>query len=690
MDMTVQEPENIKCREGGISSLEGPIQDYGTVPFKKIRRKHLINKLNHLNFSEKPVNIVFSTADFTRHLHFEGYVSPCSGTEFAVRIADVKDPGEFFRYRLEYISFKTSTGRFRFTPSFFNIAENGITVDIPSFGEQYGHSDSSYTKANGCTGKLFQNAVEIPGAINSYTSDSFIFKADSDARNGGLINPNMPVHVVIANASGTVFSGDCSITWREPTKGIYHLYPETHDVNRFPSREYRSARIILDNLPQLGLTHPLSGTYMEFRIHDISGTGFSISNRTAMLFPGLRVDDAVVAFPEGTKLICTIQVIHGIRDNEDNRVGLGILDIDPRDHLKLLSVLHQARDANAFLCKKINLQRLMEFFFDSGFIYPEKYLYLQKHRTKILSIYQKLYNTDNNIARHFIYQKGDQILGHLAMVRFYEKSWLIHHHASATEGGMNAGIHVLNQATSFITDSYRFHGMNLHYILCFFRPENRFPKRVFGGLVPRINDKQQCSIDDFAYFHIGVTAGEEESAGGWDLEVPNLYDYQVLMDFYERKSGGLMLEAMDILPHQTQNEGVLKAFAEMDINRGIDLKVLKHNNQIAAFFIYNTSDPGLNMSDLTNNLMIIITNETILEKNILFKFSDGLLRESENTACPLLIYPKESVRNLGIQYEKIYQLWIIRSSLSDIYHEHVEQLFRGSLKNLTSQGTKND
>ena len=654
---------------------------------KKMRRKHLVNKLNHHNFISKPVTAVFSSDELAQSFEYDGYVSPCRETEVSISIPAVGDPNVLLQYSLDYVQIKTGSGIFRFYPEYFHITGDEITVGIPSFGEQLFATTSAYIPAKDCSARVFQNAVELSGHIERFSSQYLIFVSDAQDNSHQLINSDSEAHVLIQNLNGPVFSGDCAIEATYIGSRTFSLKPDQENVHRFPSKEYRSARIILDNLPLLSFHHPMSGMYMEFRIHDISGTGFRISNQNAILIPGLKIHDALVSFPDGTKLSCLIQVIHSRSELEESSVGMGILDIHPQDHVKLLAMLHQARDPFAFLCKKINLHQLIEFFFESGFVYPSKYAYLQKHKEKILSIYEKLYNSDNDVARHFIYQKGNNVLGHLAMLRFSEKGWLIHHHASALEGGMNAGIHVLNQATSFITDSYRFHRMNLNFILCFFRPNNKFPQRVFGSLVPKINDRQQCSIDEFAYVH--MDRGEKPADGneGWTIADPENHDFQALTGFYQESSGGLLLEAMDILPHQSQNAHLSRAYAEIGIQREIRLKILKHHGKPAAFFILNTSDPGLNMSDLTNNLMIIVINAKLLSGKRLLHTAYSICSQAESAGSPLLIYPKEAAEQLEMNPEKAYEFWIIRSSLSDVYHEHVESLFRGSIKNLsTSEG----
>ena len=37
------------------------------------------------------------------------------------------------------------------------------------------------------------------------------------------------------------------------------------------------------------------------------------------------------------------------------KCGLALLDMDIRDHLKLISMLHQAKDKNSYICNEVDL-----------------------------------------------------------------------------------------------------------------------------------------------------------------------------------------------------------------------------------------------------------------------------------------------------------------------------------------------
>ena len=84
----------------------------------------------------------------------------------------------------------------------------------------------------------------------------------------------------------------------------------------------------------------------------------------------------------------------------------------------------------------------------------------------------------------------------------FEKTWLINHHAANSAKRSKAGLVVLEQISRYINESHQFHSTFMDYVACYFRPENKFPNLVFGGVTRKAKDLKKCSIDQFAYIPI--------------------------------------------------------------------------------------------------------------------------------------------------------------------------------------------
>lgn len=234
-------------------------------------------------------------------------------------------------------------------------------------------------------------------------------------------------------------------------------------------------------------------------------------------------------------------------EEEADICGLAIIDMSPEEHTQLLHFLHQLRDPHAFIGKELDMNTLWRFFFASGFLYPEKYQHLLERKQEIKELYKRLYLQTPGIARHFLYREGQEIRGHMAMLRTYENSWLLHHHAASMEKNNFAGLHVLNQAGSFTNNSHRIQSLHMDYLMCYFRKDNKFPKKVFGSIADKIGNPKACSTENLCYFHIPAPGGTlPPLSEDWTLSAAEKDDFADLQDFYDQRSQGLMLETFNL------------------------------------------------------------------------------------------------------------------------------------------------
>jgi len=392
--------------------------------------------------------------------------------------------------------------------------------------------------------------------------------------------------------------------------------------------------------------------------------------------------DLMLNFSDNYKIKCTAQVVfHKTMISSDGqkwaKCGLALLDMDIRDHLKLIALLHQTKDKNSYICNDIDLDHLWDFFFESGFIYPDKYAAIQKNKEQIKETYAKIYTRNPHIARHFIYQDKGTIFGHMAMLRFYESAWMIHHHAARKSTLNKAGLIVLDQIGRMINDSHRLYSLHMDYMICYYRPDNKFPNRVFGGAAKSIKDPKGCSLDGFAYLHFKDFARlPSQLPAEWKIAETHPDDLRDLADFYEHTSGGLMLDAIDLTPEKLDCHDLDKEYDKAGLIRQRQLFSLKKDGSLKAVFMVNTSNVGLNMSDITNCIKIFVTDSNRLDADILRAAVSVVAQATGKEDFPTLLYPASFADDQHIEYEKIYNLWVCSLQYSDEYFRYLGRLLR--------------
>jgi len=500
------------------------------------------------------------------------------------------------------------------------------------------------------------------------------------------LNPAYSANIILSDGTLTIYSGECRIirNFQGLNTRNYILKPLQQEIQRFKKKEYRSERYKLTPSPNITFLHPFTKRRVDLKVVDLSGSGFSVEEdeRRTTLLPGMVLPELSLNFSDNYKIKCSAQVVFRkpvVESNGDEWIksGLALLDMDIQDHLKLIALLHQTKNKNSYICNHVDLDALWNFFFETGFIYPDKYAVIQKNKKQIKETYAKIYTRNPHIARHFIYQDKGAIYGHMAMIRFYENAWMIHHHAARKSSAKKAGLIVLDQIGRMINDSHRLYSLHMGYVLCYYRPDNKFPSRVFGGAAKSIKDPKGCSLDGFACFHVNNRSrSTPDLPDNWRISETRPEDLQELADFYEHTSGGLMLDAIDLKPEKMNYNDLSNEYRQLGLTRGRHLYSLKKNRQVKAVFVANLSDIGLNLSDITNSVKVFVTDKAEISAGILQAAISKVADITGKEEFPTLLYPAAFADELKISYEKIYNLWVLSLQYTDPYFKYLGRLLR--------------
>lgn len=651
-----------------------------------VRRKDLINKINYVNFLGQSLTAIFRHQTYGTELGIPVFPQPCAGDNLDCTWEDGSTvPGS--AYTLQRLELKERDGTVHVVPESASIGEGGIAVALPRQSSIVVPDSTVRYEARNVSSHLIQNGIRLRAELLDYSTENFRLKIfDTDGFGYDLLNPDDDITLVIENGSRVVYSSPCKLSRNPGPLGgrVTTVTPRHSNTPRFPPKEYRAARHPVDASPIVHFRNPLSGIEMSYEVGELSGTGFSVNEADydSRLITGLILFDARMVFADRKAISLTVQTVYREQSAEPgfDRCGMAILDISAEDHLAIISLLQRDKHSDYYLSTRLNIDDLWRFFFESGFIYPKKYRYISEIKDRLRETYEKLYCRPNDIARHFTAQRDSGIFGHLSMVRFYEKAWLIQHHASAAKEGRAAGMRVLQQVGRYANEAYRFRSMNLRFVMAYFRPENRFPARIFGGLEPFVENPQECSVDEFALSHIEVSPHAEN-------RLPPLYsvddmsedDYRCLESFYARSSGGLLLEAMHVPPFgpgSGSESGMELSYRQVGIERSMRLLALHKNDDLVAVIVVNKADVGINLSELTNSITALVIDPASMPKEVFDAVSRDLAREYSTTTIPALVYPREAADTLGINVDRVYAFWIMRMTIIDKYFQHLNRFFR--------------
>jgi len=652
--------------------------------WKEIRQSRLINSLNRINFHEGDIFLNF------RHLKYDTLVSvqakpqPCKDHYFECTWSAPLDVTyNINHYRFENFYFTDGLKQILVEAQLISISENGVKLCLPAKAVEVNSRIVKRHNCNGISLKLIQNGLFFDGGLATFSPSSFSVIIPKEIPFNGLeIKREYPADIIIEKDGTTLYSGPCDIfRISETTDGnTLILKPIINQIQRFKSKKFRSIRQELIPTPNIIFQHPFTGRKVNLRVKNISGAGFSVeeSIENSLLLPGMIIPEAIIEFMPGANITCKSQVVYRTPiDDKDVKCGLVFVDMTILDQIRLSSFLHQAINENAYVCSKINIDDLWDFFFETGFVYPQKYLYMQNNRNKFDYIYKRLYEQDLDIAINFIYQDKGNIYGHMSMFRFYNKTWIINHHAADSSKRSRAGLVVLEQIGRYINEFHRLPSTKMDYVACYFRPENKFPNLVFGGAAR--NSSDGCSVNEFAYLHFNKNTDGSLSSNlpeNWTLSQASYNDLSELIYSYELKYGGLALKALDLEPSKINcDKKINDEFQAYGLKREKYIFALRNKTNLVAVFMVCVTELGMNLSDLTNCIHAFVLEPEKLPSKILHSVFSRLSCYYEQETISALIFPKEYAEIHSIPIDKTYNFWVLDvEKSSDEYFAHVNRL----------------
>jgi hypothetical protein len=652
---------------------------------KKVPRKKLIDQLNYINFSEGAALVVFQHPKYDEIVTRWIKPEPCQEEtvfgcwldpmDFSDSLKDLKVLGLLMESQREITIIRSNS---------LDINDRGITLTLPELGFEIVLRKTNRYPVKDIQAQMIQSGILFSGRLTVFSVKSF--EVEIGAVEGvslKWINDEYPVQVILKDREDIIYSRECQIVKQSGNLQCKTLIlkPQQKPINRFKRREFRAPRKTLHPSPGLFFVHPFIKKMIKLNICDLSTSGFSVEEEveSSTLLPGMIIPDMQIELVNGVTLSCKAQVIYkNSRDENIVKGGFTILNMSNGDYIKLTSLVNKSMNNNLDICGTIELEALWKFFFQSGFIYPKKYHYIQQNKEEFKRIYQRIYNHPTEIERHITYQERGAILGHISMLHVYESTWMLHHFAATPNSRhKRVAITLLQQIERYIIDSHYFESSQMDNIICYFRPDNKFPNLVFGGAARALKDPRICSLDRFAYISYPMVLDRTEGdlPDPWVLAPANREDLEELAYFYNHTSGGQMLRALDLYPEQLGNDRLNLKYQQAGLQRERHLLSIKKNNKVKAILNLTKTDMGLNLSELTNSLSIFVLEPEDLPLETLVRALSQLSLYDHRQMIPILLYPIDYADRWSIPYERVYDLWVFGVDNSDYYFNYINKLF---------------
>lgn len=645
-----------------------------------INQEGLVNRLNYLHFSHRPINAILQHEKYEEYICIKVYPEPCRDDEIVCRWEEGYIPYLVSSYQLKYLLIPKESSVILVPLSGVKGTDKTFSAPLPDRGYVLNERQTARFTCEDISVELAQNGFMTGGKLIDFSHRSFRVQVmQKDRRLRHWYNPDDPATVRLFANGKTFFHGLCYPLHRRQNGCADDIVFLTQEgkIARIPPKKVRNPRRKITPPLLAVFEHPFLKKRIERKVYDLSVAGFSVEDDSvdSILMVGMMIPNLCLLHAGLVVVTCNAQIIHKQAEGDKLLYGVFFTDMDLHSYDRLNNLLGAYTDPHLSFATEIDVDELWEFFFESGFIYPGKYGSLQAYQKDFLDTYRKLYEDYQEIARHVCYRERGRIYGHLSMLRAYERTWLIHHHAARPLRNILPGFAVLKYFIAFLQGAATLPSARMDYVMCFFRPDNEFPNRIFGLFARELNKPRLCSLDTFAYLVISPACSRPLLREGWSLKKLSPVDMWELDNFYRRSSGGLFLDILQ-QPSLSTEEPVREIFQRYGFTRDWQLYGLYRESTLVCAAVVNRSDLGLNLSDILNSITVIVLNEELLPREELMSAALELAQGYGIDRVPLLIYPDRYADSAGINCEKKYDMWIADMQHINLFTEYLYSRFR--------------
>jgi len=234
----------------------------------------------------------------------------------------------------------------------------------------------------------------------------------------------------------------------------------------------------------------------------------------------------------------------------------------------------------------------------------------------------------------------------------------------------------LKQIVLYLNDMHRLPSTMIDYMMVYFRPENKFPDRVFGGFARSRENVGVCSMDLFCYLPYAAIPLVTKLPNGWCLDECSEINLWKLNLFYRKRSSGHLMDALGMVQKSHSDKSLEETYGRLGFLRKWKAYSLEYQGELAAVLIVNQSDFGFNLSELLNGIKVLLVNPEHASWAVLSTAIGQLLINHHMEKVSLLFFPSDDAQAMDIPFEKHYQLWIYDARFVDQFVQYMKRKFR--------------
>jgi hypothetical protein len=346
-----------------------------------------------------------------------------------------------------------------------------------------------------------------------------------------------------------------------------------------------------------------------------------------------------------------------------------VLDQETVNRLPRLSELNEAYGVQV---NSITVDELFDLYERTGFLYPDKAARLLPHLGQVKENWRRMFDAGESLL--YVFTAGDQREGRaaLAVFRTTHRGWTYQHLVSEDNPFASRAVMLAAGAAMILKGSDE-SAQN------WFRPENRFPARVFGSMTDAIGGSLS-SVQNYAYFSLPRTLALPSDQGIRVVPYEAAHNSD-LCSLAEMTSGHVYVAAEE-LETDVPLRSLDLLYRRVGLRRTRHVWLAYRQNRLVGAAIAYRGPLGLNFSFLENRCDLLLAPD--LTETDVQRTAAGVLRAAitaydtfELDFVPLVTreFAMPVLLNLGAQFVRHYcQCIWLKGGYSRSYR-HVDSFY---------------
>jgi hypothetical protein len=418
---------------------------------------------------------------------------------------------------------------------------------------------------------------------------------------------------------------------------------------------------------------------------EISATGLSIAIDAArdLLPPGSKVSSIDLDLGAGLKLRCQGEV-RNLSPMPGSpgllRCGLVFTGLSAEARSALADALMRHRLPGLADASEFPFDDLWQFLEETGFLYPNKMETLAPLLPRVRETFSHLSKQTGHLFKAVVFHEDRRLYAHISAVRSHSRSFVVQHLAALPRLKSGQGPRAVNLGiTEFLAQD-----QHLDFGKSYFRPDNKWPARVFGGYARRVTDRQRSDLRMHDYLVYPTTMELPETPGLRVIEARGR-DLGVVEASFVASERGCILRSDDLTRATLELGQVDAAYQPAGLFRRRVVLLALRKDQPVGFALCEISSPGLNLSELLSSMQLRLLPAALAAdpplaqqvRHALMREAFALYARAERPFVPLLKAPGEPEPAPGFEplERKQYACWTWHRSLLRPFNEYVDRMY---------------